>query len=197
MTGTAVVDAHGEVIGVIGVLSDNSARHRTERDVRTREQQAETVAVLGARALREGRQDRELFLGEAVDATRRVLGAEHAAFLELAPGGHEFVVQVDLPVTGMRTIPTGTRSFAGYTALAGQVVSVEDAHLDRRFEIASAPGVSFTVVAAIAAPVLGPSGVRGVVIATWAAPHAFEPSDGHFMQGVANVIGIALQPPRS
>jgi PAS domain S-box-containing protein len=195
LSASPVLDAHGEVIGVIGVLRDHSERARWEGDVRAWEQQAEMVALLGARALRDVASDRERVLIEVVEAVRRVLHTDHAGLLELAPGGDELVVRVaSPPLAGRVVIPAGARSFAGYTALAGKVVSVEDVTLDRRFEIANSPNLDISIVAAIAAPVLGPSGVLGVLIATCTHPHPFGSSAGPFMQSMANVAGTALRP---
>lgn len=194
LSASPVLDARGDVIGVIGVLRDHSERARWEGDVRAWEQQAETVALLGARALRDVESDRERVLIEVVEGVRRVLHTDHAGLLELAPGGDELVVRVaSPPLAGRVVIPAGARSFAGYTVLAGKVVSVEDVTLDRRFEIANSPNVDFAIVAAIAAPVLGPSGVLGVLIATCTDPHPFGPSAGPFMQSMANVAGTALR----
>jgi PAS domain S-box-containing protein len=196
LSGSPVLDAQGDVVGVIGVLSDHSERDRWEDDARAWEQQAETVALLGARALRDRQGDRERVLTEVVEGARRVLHAEHAALMELTPDRDELVLRVAAPPMRNRTvIPAGTRSFAGYTVLAGKVVSVEDASLDRRFEIATPPGLDFAIVSAIAAPVLGPSGVLGVLIASCTTPHAFGVSAAHFMQSMANVAGTALQQP--
>jgi PAS domain S-box-containing protein len=193
MTGAPVLDTQGEIVGVIGVLSDNTERDRLESELRTQEQQAETVVMLGARALRDSPNDRNLVLTEAVEATRRVLQSERAALLEIVPGGDDLVVRVSSPQNHERTvIPSGSRSFAGYTALAGKVVVVEDARRDRRFDIPATQGHA-SIVSAIAAPVFGTTGVRGVLMASRTTPHQFDQSAVHFMQSIANIVGIALE----
>jgi GAF domain-containing protein len=98
------------------------------------------------------------------------------------------------PVDEPTVIPFGSRSFAGYTALARKVVLVEDARRDRRFDIDPTPG-QLGIISAIAAPVFGPSGVCGVLTADSPTPHKFNKSAVHFMQSIANVVGIALQHP--
>jgi PAS domain S-box-containing protein len=192
ITGAPVFDGDGEVVGVIAVMSDNSERNQLEQEARTQEQQAEMVALLGARALRDIPDDLNLVLTEAVEATRRLLQTEHAALLEVVPGG-DLAIRVSSPRLDEPTIiPFGSRSFAGYAALARKVVLVEDARRDRRFDIEAMPG-KLGIVSAIAAPVFGPSGICGVLTADSTTPHSFNMSAVHFMQSIANVVGIALR----
>jgi PAS domain S-box-containing protein len=193
MTGSPVLDDEGGLVGVIGVLSDNTERDRVEGELRSQEQQADTVALLGARALRGSPLDLALLLTEAVEAARRVLQGERAALLEVVPVDDELVVRVASPHIAERfVLPAGSRSFAGYAAMAGKVVVVEDATLDRRFDLPVIPGHA-GIVSAIAAPVFGPAGVWGVLTVNRTTPHAFTPSAVHFMQSIANVVGFALQ----
>jgi PAS domain S-box-containing protein len=193
VTGAPVLDGHGELIGLIGVLSDSSEQHESEQQAQTHEQQAETVALLGARALQQSRNEMNVLLTEVVDATRRLLQTEYATLLEVVPGGTELVIReswphLDKPIT----IPSGSRSLAGYTALACKVVIVEDAGRDRRCDIERIPGQP-GVVSAIAAPVFGPSGVCGVLSAARTTPHKFNRSAADFVQSLANVVGISLR----
>jgi PAS domain S-box-containing protein len=193
LTGAPVLDDHGELVGVIGVLSDSTERAQLEHDVRMQEQQAEMVALLGARSLQHHPTELGLVLTETVEAIRRVLQTDFAALLEVVPGCSDLAVrmtspEVDLPAT----IPSGSRSLAGYTVLAATVVVVEDARRDRRFDIVPITGQP-PVVSAVAAPVFGPSGVRGVLTAVRATPHAFDRSAMHYMQSLANIVGTALE----
>jgi PAS domain S-box-containing protein len=195
MTGSPVLDDQGDLIGVIGVLSDNTDRDRLNSEIQTQQQQAETVALLGARALRDGPSERNLVLTEAVEAIRRVLQSDRAALLELVPGGAELVVRVASPRFRAPTIvPSGSGSFAGYTAMAGKVVLVDDARHDRRFDIPATPGHA-SIVSAIAAPIFGPSGVCGVLMAHRTTRRPFNRSAVHFMQSIANVVAVAFPPP--
>jgi PAS domain S-box-containing protein len=192
--GTPVLDDNGELVGLIGVISDNSERDRLEHEVRGHEQRAETVALLASRAL--NRSDRDALLIEAVGASRRVLQADHAAVLELGAARDELVVRVASPAGGdVRVMPSGSRSLAGYAALAGHVIAVDDARTDRRFDVPASADGEPPVVSAIAAPIHGASGVCGVLVATRTTRQPFNPSATHFMQSIANVVGIALQQP--
>src|SRR5258706_373863 len=53
VTTEAALDEHGAVIGIVAVISDQTEPAQLERDARTRQLQAETLAVLGAQALRQ------------------------------------------------------------------------------------------------------------------------------------------------
>jgi GAF domain-containing protein len=194
ITGSPILDDKAELIGLIGVLRDDSERHRLEEELLTQEQQAEVVAVLGTRALVNGARDRELILTEAVEACRRALGADLGVLLDVTSAGDDLVVRVTSPMRGEPIrIPGGSRSIAGYTALAGTVVIVEDASRDKRFDRAPAPEWRGPLMSAVAAPIHGPEGVRGVLLAGLTRTRTFGPSAGHFMQSVANVVGMALQ----
>jgi GAF domain-containing protein len=193
VTGSPVLDSHGDLVGLISVLSDNSEKRRLEHEVRTQDQQAETVALLGARALRSTTNDENMVLTEVVEGTRRVLQSEHSFLLEVVPGRDELVMRASSPpIDTPWIIPAGSRSFAGYAALAAKVVVVTDASRDRRFDKVSE--ARYAITSAIAAPVFGPSGVGGVLIAASTESHKFNESDTHFMQSMANVVGIALRP---
>lgn len=194
VTGTPVLDRNREVVGLIAVLVDNSDRHRIEHDLRVQEQQAEVVALLGADALRVQPGDEEPVLMEVVEGVRRVLQSEHALLVDTRPQGN--VLRVSSPPYGdsdeSDQIPMGSRSLTGYTARAGKVVVVEDALRDRRFDIAPR-SKEIGIRSAIAAPVLTSSGVRAVLIAASTEPSMFNEASVHFMQNMANVVGMALR----
>ncbi|HTW09744.1 MAG TPA: PAS domain S-box protein, partial [Acidimicrobiales bacterium] len=194
VAGAPVLDVNRELVGLIAVLTDSSDRNRIEQQVRLHDQQAELVALLGARALQSGPGDQRSVLREAVGVVQRVLQADHGLLVEIGGGGG--LVRVSLPPRDEPedpgAIPVGSRSLTGYTALAGKVVIVEDATRDRRLDLAPRH-TQLGLRSAIAAPVFGPSGVRAVVIAVSTQPHNFNQSSGHFMQSIANVIGTVLQ----
>jgi GAF domain-containing protein len=134
-----------------------------------------------------------MVLTEVVEGTRRVLQSEQSFLLDVVPGRDHLVMRAASPPVDIRwIIPCGSRSFAGYAALAAKVVVVTDASRDRRFDIRSDARNWFT--SAIAAPVFGPSDVGGVLIAASTKSHKFDESDAHFMQSMANVAGVALRP---
>jgi GAF domain-containing protein len=127
-----------------------------------------------------------------VEATRRLLHADHAIVLDLIPDANELRVRAaSPPIDEAVVVPAGSASFAGYTALARKVVVVDNTKYDRRFDaypIHTEP----PTMAAIGAPIFGPDGIHGVLIAESSTLNRFGPGDAHFIQGMANIIATAL-----
>jgi PAS domain S-box-containing protein len=194
LTSAPTIGADGSLVGYVGVISDQTERDQRERSVQTRERQAETLALLGAQALRQRVEPRAatLILTEAVEATRRLLHADHAIVLDaIADADQLHVLAASPEINAPIEVPSGSRSFAGYTALARKVVVVDNTEYDRRFDpLPTQPGRA--TASAIGAPVFGPDGIRGVLIAESFTPNRFDYGDGHFIQGMANIIGMAL-----
>lgn len=194
VTSAPVLDEDGTLVGLVGIISDQTERNDIDRDLKTRELQAETVAMLGVRALRQ-RMDpcvgAALVLSEAVDATRRLLRADQAVVLDVIPGADELRVSAASPhIDDRTTVQAGSRSFAGYVALSRKVVVVDDARHDRRFEVCETSAVDPTA-SAIGAPIVGPDGIVGILTAASSTPNHFDRFDAHFIQGMANVVGTA------
>jgi len=195
LTSTPAFDDNGEMVGLVGVVGDLTERDRIDRDLQTRERQGETLALLGAQVLRHppgpGVAD-PLILTEAVEATRRLLEADQATVLDLVASAHELRVRAASPeMDAGAAVPAGSRSFAGYTALARKVIMVDNAHDDRRFDPLPAQ-LGGRTASAIGAPIFGPDGLLGVLVAESSTPNHFGQGDAHFVQGMANIIGTAL-----
>jgi PAS domain S-box-containing protein len=194
VTSSPAFDEDGVLVGLVGVISDETERNSIDRYLRARELQAETVALLGTQALR--RQtgpggDATLILTEAMDATRRLLGADQAVVLNRVPEANEFRSSFGSPHIGEPlVVPAGSRSFAGYTALARKVVVVDDIAHDPRFDC-STTAVGATP-SAIGAPIFGPEGIVGVLIAASSTPGRFDLGEANFIQAMANIIGTSL-----
>ena len=193
MTSAPVFDEAGDLVALIAIYRDLTEQIRIDRDVRARNLQMETIAVLGAHALRRGRHsgmDAATVLAEVLEAVRRVLDTDRAAVLEVVTDGPDLrPLSVSPPYDERRTVPSGSRSLPGYAALARKVVHVDDLGRERRFDLGASekpPG------SAIAAPVFGPTGVRAVLTAESSVPHHFDGSAVDFMQALANVVGTAL-----
>ncbi len=197
LTSGPALDEHGTLVGVVAVISDETERDQRDRQLRTLELQAETLALLGAQALRQ-RMDLSdgatLIVTEAVEATRRLVGADRAIVLEMIEGANELQVRAASPdIEEQVVVPAGSRSFAGYITLARRVVVVDDSSYDRRFDACETP-ITKPTASAIGAPIFGPDGIVGVLTAESATPNRFDHGDAHFMQGMANIIGTALLP---
>ncbi|MDQ1394902.1 MAG: hypothetical protein QOG64_161, partial [Acidimicrobiaceae bacterium] len=198
LTAAPALDDEGASVGIVAVISDQTERNRRDRDAERRELQTETLALLGTQALRE-RSDpfvAETFIvTEAVEATRRLLRADRVTVLDMVSGpvagATELQVRLATPPVGERiVVSNGSRSFAGYIALARKVVVVANTEHDRRFDSGDTSGEP--TASAIGAPIFGPCGIVGVLTAASSTRHRYDQGDAHFIQAMANIIGIAL-----
>jgi len=185
-------DRAGRYEGSVSIMRDVTEQRQLDDEVHTRDFRASAVAVLGARALAERRDNasgNETLLHEIVEAARRLLGAEHAAIFEVANSG-KLLSRVALPEDEPPTMLAGSGSLGGYTILARAVVVVDDVATERRFDTTSlAPGTR----SAAAAPVVAPGGSCGVLVAQHATPRSFDTAATDFLQSLANVVGTALR----
>jgi PAS domain S-box-containing protein len=191
LTSRPAFDDDGMVVALVGVTRDQTERDEAQSGLRVRELQAETLAVLGSRVLRArgGPAAETLILTEALEATRRVLRADQAVAIDCVPGGEDLGVRAaspsfDVPITGPFG---GSRSMAGYVALAGHAVLVDNMDLDRRFD--RVPG--YSTASAVGAPIFGPTGIDGVLVAGSSTLSMFDTSAMHFIQGMANIIATS------
>jgi GAF domain-containing protein len=195
LTSAPAFDDHGELLGLIAVITDQTERIRLDRERQAIELQRETVSMLGVQALRlrsDPGRAATLILTEGIDAVRRLLEADHVTIYEVTAGSNELRVIAGHPAVDEPTaVPSGSRSLAGYVALARKVVVVEDARHDKRFEARPIrPG--FRPASAIGAPIFGPNGIAGVLTAESSTLGRFGNSSGPFAQSMATIIGIAL-----
>ena len=187
-----VRSSDGELLGRIIVFRDVSERRRLDQELRIRDLRASTVAVLGARAVAKGRDSAsadDTLLHETVEAARRLLGADRARILEVEDDG-KLAVRAASPDDALAAVPPGSGSLAGFTVLARAAVIVDDVALERRFDTGTlAPETR----SAVAVPVYGPGGVRGVLLASTSAVRSFDNAAVAFLHALANVIGAALK----
>jgi len=190
-----VRDEKGCVVGMVAAVRDNAERTRLDRERRSRRLQSETLALLGASALRRTTNPCDAAMEvvrEAVEATRRLLRADHASMLDVVSGSDALEMRAASPLVAEPfVVPSGSRSFAGYVVLARKVVVVDNTEHDRRFDSCAAPGEP-PACSAIGAPIFGPDGISGVLLAESSKPDSFGHDDAHFIQAMANVIGAAL-----
>jgi PAS domain S-box-containing protein len=188
--GAPAYDHRGELLGLIAVITDETGRARLDVQRRALEAQLETLTLLGAQVLRT-RGGTEATLTEALEGARRLLGADQVALFERGEAGALRVRAAAPPIDAPVSVPPGSRSFAGYVALADAVVVVDDACRDRRFD-AVPVRQGMQVVSAIGAPVVTPDGESAVLTVESASAGRFDRSSTHFVQGIANVIGAVL-----
>jgi PAS domain S-box-containing protein len=195
LTSAAAFDDDGTLVGLVAVISDETERDQRDRDLQMRALQAETLALLGSQVLRQHLGPpaaATLILTEAADATRRLLRADQAIVFDVIASANELRSKTaSPPLDGQIAVPAGSRSFAGYIALARKVVVVDNTKYERRFEPRPTPAIA-PPTSAIGAPIFGPEGIVGVLTAESSTPNKFHQRDAHFIQGMANLIGTAL-----
>jgi PAS domain S-box-containing protein len=191
---TPLVNQAGVYEGGVALVTDITERDQRERAMETRDRQSEALGLLGSQVLRAQADPRRaaMLLTEAVDTVCRLLQTDHVTVLEMiADGSSEFHLRAASPeISEAIEVPAGSRSFAGHIALTRKVVVVDNLEYDPRFDGSPVqPGTPTR--SAIGAPIFGPDGVRGVLIAESSTANSFHPGDAHFMQGMANIIGTA------
>ena len=194
VTAWSVRDDDNKIVGLVSIIRDNTDRVQLERDTRKRKLQAETLALLGAQALRRRASPASAaaIVNEAVDATRRLLGADDAVLLDVIPGQPEMRPRAASPRTEAPVVvPSDSRSFCGYVVLARKAVVVDDSKHDGRFDECYPPS-GRRAASAIGAPVFGETGIVGVLVAHSSTTEKFDELDARFVQGIANIIGTAL-----
>lgn len=190
LTSTPVFGTDGEPVGRINVMHDLTDERRRDEEIHVRDLRASAVAVLGRRAAAncDGPGNDE-FMYEIVEATRRLVGADRAR-IAVADGRGKLSVRVATPEGEPVAIPAGGGSLAGYSMLAGTVVVVDDVTRERRFDTTPlAPETR----SAIAAPIFGPEGASGALVAECATTRSFDKSAVDFLQSIANVVAAALK----
>jgi PAS domain S-box-containing protein len=190
LTSTPVFGADGEPAGRINVMHDLTDERKRDQEIHIRDLRASAVAVLGRRAAADaGASGDDELMWEIVEATRRLVGADRARIAE-ADGQGKLSVRAAAPEGEPVAIPAGGGSLAGYSMLAGTVVVVDDVTSERRFDTTPlAPETR----SAIAAPIFGPQGACGALIAECSTVSSFDRSAVDFMQSIANVVAAALK----
>jgi PAS domain S-box-containing protein len=190
-----LVDAEGQVNGMLGVLEDVTERRRVADELANRQRQQEAVAGLGLLSLTGG--DLISLLDEAARVACITLGLEIAGIFELPPGEDALVLRVGTGWLGSSPIIDVHESTLGTLALrAGEPVIVEDLASDDRFS-PRALLLEHGVVSGVATAVLGAIRPLGVLEVLSETPRTFSRDDVRFLQGIAAIIGHAIERERS
>lgn len=159
--------------------------------------QQASVAALGQLGLRTT--DLDELLAAALTTVADTLRVNQLGLLELLPGGHEFAIRaamhrgslVDPRLSARVRVPAGRESLPGFTVVNADAVVSEDLMHDERFHAAAAE-FGLDVVSAVVAPVGWGGAPWGVLAVYSSVPRAWSPDDVHYIQSVANTIGLAI-----
>jgi diguanylate cyclase (GGDEF)-like protein len=159
--------------------------------------QQELVASLGVKALRT--ESLEELMRHACSAAASALDASHAAVFE-----HVVVDELLVGRVGhgwgqqslRSTLLSVAQSHAGAALSTGEPVLVAEWSTETRFPAAELLGAR-QFASALAVPILGATSSYGVLDVQSVAPRAFDLQDVYMLQGIANVIALAIARARS
>jgi PAS domain S-box-containing protein len=155
------------------------------------------VADLGRQAL--GGLALDELLNAAVRTAREELDTAYATLAELTGDGSGLLVRAGagLPegLTG-GVVPVRAGELPGVVLEGRRAVAVEDFGSDPNVDPSSEQR-DLGVASAMAAPIEGPGRPHGVLAVHSRSPHRWSPEDLHFLDALANVVGLAVQRDRN
>jgi two-component sensor histidine kinase len=162
--------------------------------INRQQKQQELLAELGVLALRHTLFDE--LLSTAARISAEGLSAEFAKVLEYLPKEGRFLLRAgygwEPELIGKATVPGDMQSPAGYALKTGQPVISNDLETEGRFrtpELMRRHGMR----RAINVILQGDGVAYGVLEVDTRAEGAFHPEDATFLQGAANILGMAIE----
>jgi PAS domain S-box-containing protein len=187
----------GEAVGVVAAAHDVTERQRAENEIRRLARLQTVVAGLGQWALRSERS--ESVLDEAVSLVAHMLEVEYCNVMELLPGGEQFLLRAGV---GWKEGQVGRATVAakdsqpGYTIRSDRPVIVHDAAKETRF-VPLPRLFGEDVVSTMSVVISTSEGPYGALGAHCRHRRTFSPDEVNFLQGVANVLGAAIDRKRA
>jgi signal transduction histidine kinase len=166
---------------------------RSEVQLRSRAEQQSALALLGQHALAEMTPCQ--VMDEAVHIVMEQLQVEYCAIQELLGDGQTLMTRAAggwprQATAGLR--PLCASSQAGYTLQAGDPVVVEAMAAEQRFPVPD-DWREAGVISGLSVVIHGPDRPLGVLAVHTLTRRRFSSDDVHFVQAVANVLGMAIQ----
>ncbi|HVC21810.1 MAG TPA: PAS domain S-box protein [Vicinamibacterales bacterium] len=189
-----LTDDHGTPVGSLAAARDVSDRRRAREALQARARQQAALAGLSQRALAES--DVEALLAGAVHAVVETLGVDCAKILELQDDGQALLLRAGTGwrdgLVGHATVCSDPTSQAGYTLMVDEPVIVADLPSESRFtdQDLLAP---HDIVSGVSVIIRTPDRPYGVLSAHSRSARTFTTDDVHFLEAVANVLGVTLQ----
>ncbi len=183
----------------LGILVTTFARMRQavaerEATLQARACQQAAVAKLGQEALMGA--DLLALMEKGVAQVMDTLDVEYCEVSELLHEAQTLLLRAgagwQTGCVGHETMGLGTASLAGYTLQLNEPVIVEDLGQERRFRI---PPLlhNHRVISAMSVIIHGPGRPFGVLCVHSTRQQMFSADDVHFLQAIANVLGVALE----
>ena len=168
--------------------------HQAEAAISEQARQQEAVAELGGRALMGG--DLSQLYDEAAALLVKTLQVPFATYLELQPGGNEFLFKAGRgwppELIGAAQMPVDSQVLCGYMLEHAEPIVVEKLADETRFR-PHPLAVSHGVQSEMACIVRGRQRPYGVLCVHSAQLRHFIEDDVHFLQAVANILAAAIE----
>jgi PAS domain S-box-containing protein len=190
---TAIRDKQGNLRGFSSVIRDMTVRKQTEEELRVQARQQEAIAQLGQLAI--SGINLTTLMDETVTLAAQTLGVEYCKVLELLPRQNVLLLQAGIgwqpELVGRATVSTGTDSQAGYTLLFNQPVVLTDLRTETRFR-GSPLMYNHGIISGISVIINGHTPPWGVLAVHTSRQRNFTQNDINFLQGVANILAVAI-----
>ncbi|HEX7070318.1 MAG TPA: PAS domain S-box protein [Rhodothermales bacterium] len=175
-------------------VREMESRAAVERELEVRVSQQAVVSELGILAL--GATSPTQIMQRAVQAVMEGLGVQFVKVLEILPDKNLLLLRAGAgwqkSRVGSATVAMGRGSQAGYTLMSGEPVVVQDMATETRFDATSLLS-EHRVVSGVSVVIARGSVPYGVLSAHTAVRRSFSIDDIHFMQAIANVIGVTIE----
>ncbi|MHC4225686.1 MAG: GAF domain-containing protein, partial [Planctomycetota bacterium] len=190
------VDFIGSVLSPLGPSLE---RKKIEEELRIRARQQEAVASLGVEALEQSTEIDRLLHG-AILLFTKILDLEYGELLELVPDTGRFYLRAYLASpddsASPMQVPDGVDSHAGRALFRSEPVAVEDFSKESRFATPERLRERH-IESGVCVVIHGHTRPIGVLGAYTTRRRRFTENDTSFLQGVANVLGTALERTRA
>lgn len=188
----------GETIGGFAIIRDITERKESEEILRRHLERQRVSKEISEKCLKTA--NLEEVMRQSVCWIAEVLEVELCNILLLNKAGDALVPAADVGFStdsvSRDPAPLSLNSQAAYTLLVNRPVVVEDLKKDRRFDGASS-SQEHGVVSTLTVPMASrghPIGVLGVYSGQ---PRKFTAGDAEFLEGVSNLIGVAIERKRA
>jgi PAS domain S-box-containing protein len=187
--------------GYLCIMRDVGERDRARHALETRAREQSLLVDVSMRAL--GTDHLESLMNDAVTLVARILEVEFSWIGEVDESANELrwlaaagAAACAGAIVGAQPEPLDPGSLAGYALAGGDPVISSDLAADPRFGPSPLPVEPQPAsVAAVVMP--GERAPFGVLVAASRSRRPFSEQDINFMQGVANILGIAVERSRS
>ena len=178
---------------VLAIVRDDPEPRAAEVERNDQAHQQKAVADLGLLALGDG--SLADLMDTAVALVAQTLSVDLCKILELLPDGKSMLVRAGVGwadgVVGRATIPCDD-AHAGFTLRSNEPIVVEVLQLEERFHGAQLLH-DHHVVSGVSLIIHGQERPYGILSAHTTRRHAFSADDVKFLQGIANVLGLAIE----